>query len=195
MINTVNSVDIPEYRVVLPDAEFLFCFDGLSALPVEWCVWKAEARTNGKKPAKKPFGLHGRGLDAGKPTGWMPFDEAVKLFESGNYDGIGARMASIPEDQELCGLDLDNCIAADGSVKPEKLDIYSDFMRIGGYIEISPSGSGLRQFVIASRPPGFSEKASDLEIYDSSSKRYLTLTGKPWPIGASAGAIVEAQAA
>jgi hypothetical protein len=206
-VEFTNSVGMPDYSLIRSDIKALASNKGLlSALPLEWCIWSAIARDKGK-PAKKPFGKHG-GLDSGKSDGWLTFAEAVALFEAGGSDGIGVRMGSHTNNGKsdgmgldtingkLCGLDLDNVIGDDGGIKPDKADIYADFMSIGGYIELSPSGTGLRQFVIASRPEGYVENnGSGLEIYDNGSKRYLTLTGITWPIGTAPGEVIEAQEA
>ena len=122
----------------------------------------------------------------------MACEGASTLYAGGGFDGIGVLMLSL---DFVVGLDLDHCLDADGNVIESMSQVVADFISIGGYCEVSPSGTGLRQFVRGCRLEDYREKTGPLEIYDDESKRYLTLTGTPYPLGGAAGKVVQAQGA
>ncbi len=188
-IEMVESAAAAGFRIVKPSLEGVKA----SCLVVQgsrWCCWRAEL-SGRPKPAKVPYGANGKRLNISKIEGWLPFDDACSTYaNSGGFDGIGVRMGSL---DCVVGLDLDGCLGADGNPTESQSQVVADFLAIGGYIEVSPSGTGLRQFVRGSRLKEYREKTGPLEIYDSGSSRYLTLTGIPYPIGSAAGNVVEAQ--
>ena len=51
---------------------------------------------------------------------------------------------------------------------------------INSYTEISPSGTGIRIFCYGKLPPG-RRKNGNVEMYDESSPKYLTITGHHVP--------------
>ena len=80
----------------------------------------------------------------------------------------------------MVGIDLDHVIDREsGAVEPWAREVAEKFR--GAYIEISPSGTGLRIFC-RGKPircgKGTIEKR--IEVYDHSSPRYLTVTGAIW---------------
>jgi hypothetical protein len=161
---------------------------GLVAEQSRWCVWKAlwqKGRID--KPAKIPCNATGKNLSVSASGNWMTFEETRKAYSSGRFDGIGLLMGSFSEVKGgLVGLDLDRCLNADGEIVKGATEVLTDFIALGGYIEYSPSGFGLRQFLSGVRLDDFKEKCKinglfDLEIYDTNSDRYLTLTGVPYP--------------
>jgi P4 family phage/plasmid primase-like protien len=76
----------------------------------------------------------------------------------------------------LIGLDYDHCITSEGS-NGINSDVETDLRRLGTYTEISPSGTGIRAFVLCDDPnPVFKVMINGkIEIY--SKKRFLTVTG------------------
>lgn len=142
--------------------------------------WKYELA--GERFAKVPYGLTGR-LSSASPTQWLSFPEALRLFESGGFDG----MALLVTGSEITAVDLDHCLTAAGGLKPDTPEAVKAAVAVlqadGAYIEVSPSGTGLRALVRGARPPGFREKnaAIGAELYDGSTKgRYVTVTGQAW---------------
>jgi hypothetical protein len=115
----------------------------LRALP-HWLVWRYERSATDKpdaKPRKMPYYVTGQKrsgvLGGDRDTARLAtFDDALAAAETG-FDGVG--LAVLPE-QDLTIIDLDDCIDADG--------VYSDFAVTlkdsGTYVEVSPSGHGLR---------------------------------------------------
>ncbi len=150
---------------------------GLVTPESRWCVWRAEWAGR-PKPAKVPYRASGQRLKVSASGEWLAFDEACRLYGDGGFDGVGVLMGSL---DFVVGLDLDNCLDADGNVIADQSQGVGDFLGIGGYVEVSPSGRGLRQFVKGCRLEDYREKSGNLEIYDCDSLRYLTLTGRPLP--------------
>ena len=188
--------NVPGYSVLVPNIEAIKAA-GLPELAGHgWCTWKAEGRGR-EKPAKVPCRPDGRALSVALPDTWLSFEDARAAYATGGFDGVGLLMASAADVRGgLVGLDLDKCLASDGSVVEGKEQIVDDFLALGGYVEISPSGSGLRQFLRGVTVDDYKQNSpsSGLEIYDTGDSRYLTLTGVPYPIGSAPGCIVANQA-
>lgn len=187
-IEKVESAGAAGFQIVRPSLDGILA-SGLVADDSRWCCWQAQWAGR-PKPAKVPMGEGGRRLSVSKAEGWLSFDAASRLFSGGGFDGIGVLMPSL---NFVVGLDLDCCLCADGSVLESMSQVVDDFLALGGYCEVSPSGTGLRQFVLGCRLEDYREKTGPLEIYDEDSARYLTLTGTPYPVGSPAGSVVQAQ--
>lgn len=141
----------------------------LKALP-QWVLWRREER-NGKL-TKVPYNATTRAqASVTNETDWATFGQATAIC--GQYDGIGFVLtASDP----FTGIDLDHCLdQATGQIEPWALAIVD---QLHSYTERSPSGTGLRIFVLGKLPPGRRRKGS-IEFYDT--ERYLTLTGNHLP--------------
>ncbi len=103
------------------------------------------------------------------------FEEAVGAYMSGGYDGVGL---ILHPDNNLVGVDLDHCVAEDGTLS-EAADKIRRFL--GSYTEYSPSGTGLRILCGGSKE-GRRCKRGWIECYNS--VRFVTLTGhrdSTWP--------------
>ena len=108
------------------------------------------------------------------PATWCDFPTALKAYESGRYSGIGFAFA---EGDGLFGVDLDHVIDQQtGVIEAWAIEIIRQFQ--GTYIELSPSGTGLRIFG-KGKPErcGKGTKEKRNELYDYTSPRYLTETG------------------
>lgn len=147
-----------------------------------WCVWRYETREGSAKPTKVPYNPRtGGGAMSNNPSTFTSYLEAVNALERGGYDGLGVGVFD-----GLCAVDIDHCIADDGTPSPLAVDIVST---IESYTETSPSGQGVRIFFKAA---GFTyDKAryytmnakQGLEIYVSgATSKFLTVTGNsdPW---------------
>lgn len=201
MTLTMNeSPNAKDYKTAAVDLAAVAA-SGLVVDNSRWCVWRAKWSEGRDKPAKIPCDVSGKPLSVSKPDAWLSFSDASKAYGSGRFDGVGLLMgsfASVPGG--LVGLDLDRCIQPDGSVVEAADDVVADFLALGGYVEFSPSGLGLRQFLKGVRLDDYREKCKvhglfDLEVYDPDSDRYLTVTGGVYPGGGKAGAVVLNQAA
>ena len=172
-----NSKSVDGYKAVVVDCEVIEK-TALTGNNSQWCVWSAQKREGQDKPAKVPYGTGRKAISVNDADKWLTFDDAKRLYESGRFDGIGVRMDSLAD---VVGLDLDNCIDDDGHAVKGKEEIVKQFVQIGSYIELSPSGHGLRQFVQGVVPAGYKENSGGLEVYSPQSKRYLTMSGIVWP--------------
>lgn len=137
----------------------------------QFCNWRYELRKGEQK--KVPFtpGTTRR-ADVSNPATFAAFDAAASVT---GYDGIGIRVSG-----RIVGIDLDDCIV-DGNIFPWAQPIVDRFKDT--YIEISPSGTGLRIFCLL---PGdfryntqtYYIKHGDIEVYiPGHTNRFLTVTG------------------
>lgn len=145
----------------------------LKVLP-NWVVWKYEMREG--KPTKVPYNpktnSHAKPNDS---STWDTFQEATSA--AARFSGIGFMLMGSP----YVGLDFDGVIE-NGKAEPFVADILN---RLGNsYTEVTPSGKGIRAFVIGTLPAGgrkFGQgepKKYGAEIYSGAEGgRYLTVTG------------------
>ena len=181
------------YRVVAVDLAAIER-SGLVVDGSKWCLWLAKWEDGRDKPAKIPCNAKGVQLSVSKPDRWLTFAEAAAGYDPARQDGLGFLMGS---GDYLVGLDLDNCLTEDGTIAEGRQAIVEEFAALGGYIERSPSGLGLRQFMLGKAPEGFVENNREwgFECYGSEALRYLTLTGQAWPDGTEIGKPKHNQAA
>jgi putative DNA primase/helicase len=134
----------------------------------QWVAWKLELR-NGK-PTKVPYTpTTGKPASSTNLTTWDTFPEALEVYESGRYAGIGFVFCSA---DPYSGIDLDKCRDPEtGELTPEAHSIVADFE--GAYTEASPSGTGVH--IIARGKLPLSGRRGWIEAY--SQDRYFTITG------------------
>lgn len=142
------------------------------AMPAElrnlprWVVWKG---------AKVPYcaTLPNSKASVTDPDTWASFDQAQAAYEEGGYQGVGF----VLNGDSLVGLDLDKCIHA-GEPDPAAMQLLE---RVGcRYIEVSPSGTGLRGFGYSNGKPitGTRGQLDGLSVELYATGRYLTVTGQ-----------------
>lgn len=143
----------------------------LKNLP-QWVGWRREER-NGKL-TKVPYNAStGNFASITNPGDWATFEQAISAFQGGGYDGVGFVLT---KDDPFTGIDLDHCLdPATGVIEPWALSIIE---QLNSYTERSPSGTGIRIFVLGKLPPGRRRKGP-IEFYDA--ERYLTVTGHHLP--------------
>ncbi len=134
-----------------------------------WGCWRAkndQGRIK-KEPINQKTGRLARTDDE---TTWGTFDQAVeRLGRDASLCGLGFLMK--PEDG-IVAIDIDHCIDDEtGGITPEALEIVT---RMNSYTELSPSGAGLRIFVLGTMPEA-GRKARDKEFYQGG--QYVTVTG------------------
>lgn len=146
----------------------------------QWLLWKQLTRAG--KPTKVPYQTNGIEADSSSPHTWTKYDAVVEAYHKGGYDGIGYVFDPI---DPYAGVDLDDCINADGIIKSNAKAILD---KLNSYSEISPSGKGIKIFVKATNPvniekkdgkfqQGFKSEKPDLEIEVYYGNRFFTLTG------------------
>jgi putative DNA primase/helicase len=121
------------------------------------------------------------------------------------FHGVGICLGDLGTDEHLAGIDLDSCLHADGTVSPWAEPIVAALLYAGAYVEVSPSGGGVKAFfrtaaadaadlrsafgidpnkwgskrTIPSLTNG-QEHPPAIEIYLGDG-RYFTVTARPWP--------------
>lgn len=129
-----------------------------------WVVWKG---------AKIPYcaAATDKLANVTKPSTWSTFAQAEAAYVKGGYSGVGF----VLNGDGIVGVDLDKC-APDGVPSPDALNLLS---HIGcQYIELSPSGIGLRGFGYADNIKGRRGILDGLSVELYSTARYLTVTGR-----------------
>jgi primase-polymerase (primpol)-like protein len=113
----------------------------------------------------------GRRASSTNPGSWSSFDQAMRAYERGGFDGLAF---FLQHGGGLVGIDLDKCRSrTTGAIEQWAQSIVD---RLGSYCELSPSGRGLRLFVWGELPPR-DRREGRFECY--SGARFLTLTGRP----------------
>src|SRR4051795_1209398 len=72
-----------------------------------------------------------------KPQTWGTYRHACYALHRFRCDGIGFVFT---HDDPFCGIDIDHCRSADGTIAPEAQAVIE---RIGSYTELSPSRTGV----------------------------------------------------
>ena len=154
--------------------------DPFPAVPAElkarrlWVVWRAETRDG--KPTKIPYQVNRRTAQSNQADTWTDYQTVCDHLD--NFSGIGFVFS---EDDPYCGIDLDDCLDAQGELKDWAKPIV-DRIKGVGYGERSPSGNGIKFWTRATLPPEAKHKAyivkdaDAIEAYDR--VRYFTVTGR-----------------
>jgi hypothetical protein len=140
----------------------------------QWVLWRYETR-NGK-PTKVPYQASGKPADSTNPATWTTFEEARRAWcrHRRRYAGLGSVFS---KEDPLAGIDLDDSLDDQGDVKAWARGIIERFSDT--YIEISPSGRGLKIWARGSLPanlPGAQVGDGSVELYDHA--RYFAVTGR-----------------
>jgi putative DNA primase/helicase len=143
----------------------------------QWVCWRLEEREG--KQTKVPYiaGTNRRASSTDLMT-WRTFDQALAAYEAGEppYDGIGFVFCSA---DPFVGVDLDDCRDPEsGAVAEWAQRIISRVEE--GYIEASPSGTGVHVIVEGTARGGRAQKKvlpkGKVEMY--SRERFFTVTGR-----------------
>lgn len=150
------------------DINFECIPESLKSIP-RWVVWK-----DGKIPYDaRAFNSKASVVD---PDTWTSFEHALTAYIEGGFEGLGF----VLNGDGIIGIDIDDCISG-GKIDPAAINFLDEIS--AGYLEVSPSGTGLRCFgkwdiVFKGRrlPLPGSSRGATVEIY--SRARYLTVTGR-----------------
>lgn len=142
-----------------------------------WVGWKLSevsgAANEGSRTTKIPIDPKtGAKASVTKPGTWGSFDQAVAAQDEYELDGVGLVLR---KEDRLVGIDLDDCVLDDGTIKPEAQQVVDV---LATYTEKSPSGKGLRLF-LRGNLQGRGKRRGSFEFYDD--VRYLTVTGDHVP--------------
>ena len=157
----------------------------------QWVTWSADRNPkDAERVIKCPYTAHNASVRASvtDPSSWGSFDIALTalnrhrdVFETrsnnANHPDLFGLGFVLTEDDPFVGVDLDNAIdPATGEIRCWAQDIVEN---LESYTEVSPSGTGLRIFVIGNIPVPGKRKGNHttgaIELYQSG--RYLTVTG------------------
>jgi len=141
-----------------------------------WVVWKGIPKQNGKLD-KIPYtpGLGTKASTTDMRT-WRSFEEAVAAYEAGGYDGVGFVFST---GDPFVGVDLD------GGRDPESGELaeWAALLvkGLGGWADISPSGTGVHVIVKGELPEGVRHKVKGedgrvIEAYGA--RRFFTVCGR-----------------
>jgi len=138
----------------------------------QWVDWRLEER--GDKTTKVPYtpGTLRRASSTDLMT-WRTFSEALAAYEAGEppYDGIGFVFCSA---DPFVGIDLDGCRDREtGAVEGWAQELISSVRE--GYIEISPSGTGIH-VIVEGTVRGGGMRKDKVEMYGRD--RFFTITGR-----------------
>jgi primase-polymerase (primpol)-like protein len=156
--------------------------DQLTERP-QWVCWRLEERKG--EPTKVPYtpGTRSRASSTDLMT-WRTFEEALEAYETSEpiaYDGIGFVFCSA---DPFVGIDLDKCRDPEsGQVAPWAQSIITRVRE--GYVEASPSGTGVHIIVEGTARGGRARKkvrlegeaVGEIEMYGQG--RFFTITGEP----------------
>ena len=145
-----------------------------------WIAWRAgKPDPKTLKFKKTPINIHtGNSATGGHKTGEYlkncgTFEQAISSLQKFNLTGVGF---VVNEKDPVVAVDIDDCIE-DRTITAEAQEIID---QAKSYTEISPSGTGIRIFVLGKLPPGAlnNPRNNPCEIYDSG--KFLTVTGNVW---------------
>jgi hypothetical protein len=157
----------------------------LKELP-RWVGWRWEFNPD------KPGGHHhgwdkpllnpktGKNAESDSPDTWGAYEQAVAFMTRASLDGIGVNLLGY---EGIVVHDLDNCRNPEtGEITPRAMNI---IRLVGGYREITPSGTGIRGISWGQKtgPRVEASKGGPIDgaQYDGSRGRYVTLTGQTLP--------------
>jgi len=131
----------------------------------QWICWDTGMRDG--KETKLPKDPNGGYAQTDDPSTWTGFSTVLGKIH--NHDGVGFVFT---EDDDLVGIDLDKCRDAEtGEWEDWALEVMDE---MGGFIEISPSGTGAH-IILEGEIPGDRRRKGNIEIYEDG--RYFTVTG------------------
>jgi putative DNA primase/helicase len=137
-----------------------------------WAVWKYEYENNrwSKPPYIPPMTQEGQALppEKAEPSNsdtWRAFEIALRAYKDNReWDGISF---ALDRRWGIVGIDLDH-------VSEHARDAQRIVSDLASYTETTPSGDGLRIFVLGQLPDG-RRRREWVEMYDQ--RRFLTVTG------------------
>lgn len=141
----------------------------LKALP--WACWDPTPRTAGGYAKAPIHPMTGRMLRTNHPDEWLDYGTCLKAVTDGRRTGFGLLLDGTTD---LIGGDLDK-VKALLKANPEVARLVSQYRKAGGYIEWSPSGTGLRLFWRDNLAVDGRRKGG-IEVYRKG--RFLTVTGR-----------------
>jgi hypothetical protein len=141
----------------------------------QWVCWRyGKNRPNGKREKEPLNPRTGQRAKINDPSTWGTYEEAKTATQENGYEGIGFVFT---KDDPFAGGDLDEGFNLEsGELEPWAVEIVES---LNSYTEMSPSGKGVKVWVIGTKPGKRCEThvaSGKLEVYDSG--RFFTFTGQ-----------------
>jgi len=138
-----------------------------------WVMWSFVEVGEGenKRWSKMPLQTNGRPASSTNPDTWTDFLTAEDAYQSNKFSGIGFVFS---KDDDLVGIDLDDCYSVEEGVFINAA-MQQLATQIDGYMEISPSGTGVKIFTRSA--PFASHADHDIGFEAYSTGRFFTVTG------------------
>ncbi len=135
----------------------------------QWVCWRLEERED--EWTKVPYSaISFERASSTDLLTWATFDEALTAYTVGGFDGIGFMFCSA---DPFCGIDLDDCRDPEtGTVEEWAQKLINSVQE--GYVEVSPSGTGVH-IILEGVVRGGAVKKRPIEMY--SQTRFFTMTG------------------
>lgn len=153
----------------------------------QWLNWNVGGLKEDGRYTKIPVNKLGVAINPHDPKNWMTFSESHQSSQSTYISGgiafdlSGAQINEPTENQKifLIGGDIDKCVVSYVPGNPPNLTENAQQIvdKLGTYYEVSPSGTGIRFFILCDKTPPNKNKGG-YEIYHSG--RFLTITGHGW---------------
>ncbi len=153
----------------------------------QWFLWRAEPKPDQPgKFKKRPRNLEGVAVSKNNPSQMSDFDSVHKTFEEseGEFTGVGIsllRNGIPPGERVLICIDLDKVRNPEtGGIEPWAMALIRE---IDGYVEVSPSGTGVHIWAFGEPPAGNRNRNLDgiegqrVEFYGAGA--FITVTGHP----------------
>jgi len=137
-----------------------------------WVLWKYTLVGEGESQrwSKLPMKPNGTSASSTNPNTWSDYFTAQEAYQRGKFDGVGFVFTG---DDNIIGVDIDDCRdPLTGSLNNLAQNIIDN---IEGYVEVSPSETGIKIFTRADLQNSHVDHSIGLEIYPKS--RYFTVTG------------------
>jgi len=169
--NQAGLTQIPEQLRMLPQA-------------ITWVAGVPDSVTG--KFNKFPKGKDGTGDGWPKPEQWVgSFGEALQQAQVNGHAGPGLVLPALVGECHLVALDWDGVDFEDTKLMVEIMQVWEDLGK--PYMETSPSGKGLRAFVLSSVSVKDASRAraggGKDELFCSSKARWMTVTGHVFRAG------------
>jgi hypothetical protein len=163
----------PSARIIRHSLDVLNVPDDLRERD-QWVLWRYEER-NGRTTKISYQARHQRASSTDART-WASFEDVMDEWRRApnRYAGPGYVFST---NDPFCGIDLDDALDARGRTKPWAVGIVERFADT--YMEISPSGTGLKIWVrgsIRANLAGVRVGDGQIEIYNHA--RYFAVTGR-----------------
>jgi P4 family phage/plasmid primase-like protien len=140
-----------------------------------WVLWRLVevGEENNRRWSKLPVQSNGQSASSTNPDTWTDFHSAQEAYEANptRFDGIGFVFTQA---DNLAGIDLDDCYDHQtNSFTNAAMQHLAE--QIDGYMEISPSGTGVKIFTRSNQFASHADHSIGFEAY--SNGRYFTVTG------------------